>query len=60
MTVQTVKEKADAIIRLLHEEMGAIAEQYAQIKTGEQAINAYNPQPVGLGYSEGKFVDRKK
>ena len=59
-TIQTVKEKADAIVQLLQEEMGAIAEQYAQIKTGRQAINAYYPQPVGLGYSEGKFVDRKK
>lgn len=59
-TIQTVKEKADAIIRLLNEEMGAIAEQYAQIKTGRQAIDAYYPQPVGLGYSEGKFVDRKE
>jgi phosphoglycolate phosphatase-like HAD superfamily hydrolase len=59
-TIQTVKEKADAIIQLLNEEMGAIAEQYAQIKTGRQAIDAYYPQPVGLGYSEGKFVDRKE
>ncbi len=59
-TIQTVKEKADAIIQLLNEEMGAMAEQYAQIKTGRQAIDAYYPQPVGLGYWEGKFVDRKE
>ncbi|NLC52922.1 MAG: hypothetical protein GX770_03025 [Firmicutes bacterium] len=58
--IQAVKEKADAIVQLLQEEMGTIAEQYAQIKTGRQAIDAYYPQPVGLGYSEGKFIDRKK
>ena len=58
--MKAVKAKADAIIQLLHEEMETIAENYAQIKTGKQAINAYQPQSVGLGYSEGKFVDRKK
>ncbi len=58
--IRAVKAKADAIIQLLHEEMEAIAESYAQIKTGQQAINAYQPPTVGLGYSEGKFVDRKK
>ncbi|MBA2132295.1 hypothetical protein [Capillibacterium thermochitinicola] len=59
-TLKTVKEKADAIVQLLQQEMGTIAEKYAQIKTGRQAVDAYYPQPVGLGYSEGKFVDRKE
>lgn len=59
-TVQAVKEKADAIVQLLHEEMEVVAAHYAQIKTGRQAIDAYNPPLVGLGYSEGKFVDSKK
>ncbi|NLY90586.1 MAG: hypothetical protein GX081_03140 [Firmicutes bacterium] len=58
--MRAVKAKADAIIQLLQEEMESIAESYAQIKTGQKAINAYQPPSVGLGYSEGKFVDRKK
>ena len=58
--MKAAKAKADAIVQLLQAEMGTIAEHYAQIKTGRQAINAYHPQPLGLGYSEGKFVDRKK
>ncbi|NLM36670.1 MAG: hypothetical protein GX202_00905 [Firmicutes bacterium] len=59
-TLKTVKEKADAIVQLLHQEMETIAEQYAQLKTGRQAMDAYYSPPVGLGYSEGKFVDRKE
>lgn len=58
--METIKEKADAIVQLLQDEMGTIAQQYAQIRTGRQAIDAYYPQPVGLGYSEGRFVDNKK
>ncbi|HEY8391262.1 MAG TPA: hypothetical protein VIL83_00845 [Capillibacterium sp.] len=58
--MRTVKAKADAIIQLLREEMEKIAKSYAQIKTGQQAISAYQPKRVGLGYGEGKFVDRKE
>ncbi|HHT49614.1 MAG TPA: hypothetical protein GXZ98_10030 [Firmicutes bacterium] len=58
--IKAVKAKADAIIQVLHEEMETIAASYEQLKTGKRALNAYQPQPVGLGYSEGKFVDRKK
>ena len=58
--MQAVKAKADAIVQLLQTEMKTITKQVEQISTGRQAINAYNPPPVGFGYSEGKFVDRKK
>jgi len=58
--MQAVKARADAIVQLLQTEMKTITQQVGQISTGRQAINAYNPQPVGFGYSEGKFVDRKK
>lgn len=58
--LKAVKVKADALVALLQTEMETIAQQFAQISAGREAINAYNPQPVGFGYSEGKFVDRKR
>jgi hypothetical protein len=31
-----------------------------ELKIGKQAISSYRPPAVGLGYSEGKFLDQKK
>jgi prophage DNA circulation protein len=31
-----------------------------ELKTGKQAINSYRPPAVGMGYTEGKFLDQKK
>ncbi|HBG17375.1 MAG TPA: hypothetical protein DDW93_11375 [Firmicutes bacterium] len=58
--MKAIKIKADAIVNLLREEMDAIAELFKNITTGRQALNAYDIPPIGLGYTEGKFVDRKK
>ncbi len=58
--LQAVKIKADAIVNLLREEMASIRELFINFQTGRQALNAYDLPQVGLGYTEGKFVDRKK
>ena len=58
--LQAIKIKADAIVNLLREEMASITELFLNLKTGRQALNAYDIPPIGLGYTEGKFVDRKK
>ncbi|NLW55513.1 MAG: hypothetical protein GX050_02635 [Firmicutes bacterium] len=58
--VQKVKVKAEAIVQLLREEMEYIFESFKSLNTGRQAINAYEGPRVGMGYTEGKFVDRKK
>ena len=57
--LEAVKVKADALVELLQTEMETIAQQFAQISTGRQAMNAYNPQPVGFGYSEESLYCKK-
>lgn len=59
-SLEAIKTKADAIVNLLREEMDNIVALSKKITTGRQAINAYDLPMIGLGYTEGKFVDRKK
>lgn len=58
--MKTVKVKADDIVQLLQKEMGHISESFKTLNTGRQALNAYGMPRIGMGYTEGKFVDRKK
>lgn len=58
--LEAIKTKADAIVNLLREEMDTIIALSKKITTGRQAMNAYDLPMIGLGYTEGKFIDRKK
>jgi hypothetical protein len=37
-----------------------IYQSMVDLKTAKQAINSYRPPAVGMGYTEGKFLDQKK
>ncbi len=58
--MEKAKVKAEEIVRLLQQEMERITESFKSLSSGRQALNAYNSPRVGMGYTEGKFVDRKK
>lgn len=58
--LEAIKAKADALVNLLRGEMDNIIALSKKLTTGRQAIDAYDSPLIGLGYTEGKFVDRKK
>lgn len=58
--LEAIKAKADALVNLLRGEMDNIIALSKKLTTGRQAIGAYDSPLIGLGYTEGKFVDRKK
>lgn len=58
--LERLKIKAEEVENLFHQEMGRIKQNLGGLKRGKKAVNAYKPPAVGMGYSEGKFVDRKE
>jgi|GEM_PF-522568 len=58
--LQRLREKSQAVEELFGKELGRIKESLGGLKRGKKAVSAYGPPAVGMGYSEGKFVDRKK
>lgn len=58
--LESLRKKARRLEELFKKEMAGIEEAISNLKTGRRAINAYHPPRVGMGYTEGKFVDRKE
>ena len=58
--LERLKSKVEEVESLCHKEMGRIKQNLGGLKRGKKAVNAYKPPAVGMGYSEGKFVDRKE
>lgn len=58
--VMALKQQADALIRLIKEEMSKLAAQISKVQSGRRAVKGYNPLPTGMGFSEGKFMDIRK
>lgn len=55
-----LKRQADGLIGLIKDEMNKLASQISKLKSGSRAVKGYQSAPVGMGYSEGKFMDIKK
>lgn len=58
--LESLKAKSEELETLFHKEMGRIKADLGGLKQGKKAVNAYKPPAVGMGYSEGKFVDKKE
>lgn len=58
--LERLKSKVEEVESLFHKEMDRIKQNLGGLKRGKKAVNAYKPPAVGMGYSEGKFVDRKE
>jgi hypothetical protein len=52
--------KLQQVIEVTAEEKNKICRAMSNLKTGKQAIQSYRPPAVGMGYTEGKFLDQKK
>lgn len=44
----------------IQKEKGRIGSVISQVRIGNQARQAYYPPAIGMGYTEGNFVDSKK
>ncbi|HOP74674.1 MAG TPA: hypothetical protein PLC07_06410 [Bacillota bacterium] len=58
--VLELKEQAEALIRLIKTEMEKRASHISNLQSGRRAVKGYHSLPVGMGISEGKFMDIKK
>jgi hypothetical protein len=53
-------DQLQQVITATEVEKSKLYQAIRELKTGKQAIRSYCPPAVGMGFSEGKFVDRKK
>ena len=49
-----------AIIVSLNEESGKLRQVLLNLQSGKRAVKAYHSPRQGMGFTEGKFLDRKK
>lgn len=49
-----------AIIVSLNEESGKLRQVMLNLQSGKRAVKAYHSPRQGMGFTEGKFLDRKK
>lgn len=52
--------KVQEIIVGLNEENGKLRQVMLNLQSGKRAMKAYHSPRQGMGYTEGKFLDRKK
>ncbi len=57
---QSLAVKLHQLMSKLTLEINKVNELILSLKKGKQVVTAYNTQPsVGMGFTEGKFIDRK-
>ena len=60
LRLEPVFQKLLQIIQLVEKEKNKAYQSLMELKTGKRAVKSYAPPPVGMGYTEGKFLDQKK
>lgn len=58
--LEPIFQKLLQIIPLVETEKNKAYQSLIELKTGKRAVKSYAPPPVGMGYTEGKFLDQKK
>lgn len=53
-------QQSRQLIALINKEKGNILSQINALKSGKTALNAYQKPRLGMGYTEGKFLDNKQ
>lgn len=56
----SLKAKSGELETIFRKEMDRLKADLGGLKKGKKVVSAYKPPAVGMGYSEGKFVDRKE
>lgn len=63
LTVELLAEisgQSQKLISLMNREKDKAMNQISILKSGKTAFNAYQKPRVGMGYTEGKFLDNRK
>jgi hypothetical protein len=60
MQLEKVSHKLQQVIAVAINGKNQVYQAIMELKTGKQVINSYRPPAVGMGYTEGKFLDQKK
>ncbi|HYH02948.1 MAG TPA: hypothetical protein VEC37_07585 [Bacillota bacterium] len=58
--LEQLYQKLLQVMRLVENEKNKAYQALIDLKTGKRAVKSYGPPPVGMGYTEGKFLDQKK
>ncbi|HEY8464805.1 MAG TPA: hypothetical protein VIM29_12510 [Bacillota bacterium] len=58
--LEQLQQKLFRIRRLVETERNKAFQSLKNLKAGKRAVQSYRPPTVGLGYTEGKFLDTKK
>jgi len=59
-SLTTLKQSAEAACTYLQNALKDTGEELARLKRGQKAHRAYQQPVVGMGFTEGSFVDSKK
>lgn len=59
-SLAAAKTAANEACRYLESELKATGEEMTKIRSGQKVNRAYQPPAVGMGFTEGTFIDSKK
>lgn len=55
-----LNQKVIALIEIINQKLSSFRDQLIKVKRGQNAVKGYGPIKIGMGFTEGKFVDSKR
>jgi hypothetical protein len=60
LQLENLFHKLQQVIKVTVDEKDKIYQSMLKLKTSKRVFQSYRPPAVGMGYTEGKFLDQKK